>query len=113
MPIQCSLDRLSHSIHSCNFAEHFLSTWTIPTLVTAFLEQREFQVLTRIRICFYAERADLALSATAHLIHYAGSSWTVPTPPVAAWRVNSVAASSSFPSHFSFSGDHDIQSEAD
>ena len=91
MPFQCNLDRLSHSIHSCNFADHLLSAWTIPTLVTPFLEQKDFQVLTRTRICFYGERTDLALSATAHLIYYAGSSSTVPTPPVV-WSVDSVAA---------------------
>ena len=112
VPIRCSLDRYCISVRQVFFTHFLLTDWRVCTLVTVYLEPRDFQFLFRTRICLYADRSDLALSATSTVLHYVGSSWSVPTPPVAVWSQAVVLSSDSSSSSQPFS-DHVLQPEAD
>ena len=112
MPIVCSLDRYCYSINTWCFAEFLLRDWNSCAAVAIFLDTREFVIFIQTRICFYADRTDLALTVTSIRLQYAGSSWSVPTPPLAVWPV----ATEVLAVHFQISDISSVngsQSEAD
>jgi len=77
-----SLERFA----TCNPQEHFLihfpGWFEIQTLILAHLTPAESHLYLRTCIFLIVETKDLTLTATAVRIHYAGSGFSVPTPPV-------------------------------
>ena len=82
-----SLSRLQQ----CHQQDEFLllspGWFTIHTFIVAVLTPSEGQLLLRSCILLLIDRRDLCLSATALRLHYQGSNYTVPTPPLQAFIV--------------------------
>ena len=106
-----SFDRLA----LCHQQEQFLllapGWFTVHSWVISFLQPAEGHRLLRSCIILVIDRNDLFLSATALRLHYTGSNFTVPTPPLqpflvlgqvgvtpTVWDLDTVSEASSLPS---------------
>jgi hypothetical protein len=77
-----SLERFA----ACNPQEHFIihfpGWFELQTLILAHLTPSESHLYLRTCIFLIVETRELTLTATAVRIHYSGSGFSVPTPPV-------------------------------
>ena len=81
--LHCSLHRFQISVQNSNFVARFWYQFAFKVSVAVFLNPGELIRLHLVNLAIFVDRPEVALGATAVLIHYQGSSWSVPTPPVA------------------------------
>lgn len=87
--IHCSLERFSTGHNSCLFSPHHLEALFSFCFCFTFLDPAAQFRLARAHVVILVDRAEVALSATAHLLGNDSflSSFTVPTPPLQEWPI--------------------------
>ena len=87
MRLVCSLQRFTDGYNSCAFFNQVWRRHQISVNIFEFLGPLDQCRIGRCHIILATERSELALAATAERLGIAGhlSSYSVPTPPVAAW----------------------------
>lgn len=81
--LPCSLQRFQASVQRSGFVARFWYQFNFKVSVAVFLQPIDLLRLHLVTLAIFVDRAEVALGATAVLIQYQGSSWSVPTPPVA------------------------------
>ena len=81
--LSCSLHRYQLSVQRSDFVARFWYQFTFKISVAVFLQPCDLLRLHLVNLAIFVDRPEVALGVTAVLIHYQGSSWSVPTPPVA------------------------------
>ena len=77
-----SLERFSECDPQKAFLIHFPGCFAIQSEILSLLSPQESQRYLRSCVYLFLETKDLLLTATAIRIHYQGSGFSVPTPPV-------------------------------
>lgn len=87
MRLVCSLQRFCEGYNSCEFLDQVWRQQLVSVHLFQFLSPREQCLLSRCHIIFATEQKELALAATAKRLGLGSqlSSYSVPTPPLAAW----------------------------
>lgn len=87
MRLVCSLERFTAGYNSCAFFDQLWRQHRISVNIFELLSPAEQHLISRAHIIVACERQELALAATAERLGLATqlSSYSVPTPPVAAW----------------------------
>ena len=89
MVISCSLDRFLQGYRSSDFLDQVWRHFDINYRVIGFLDCHSQYRFSRSCVVVLADRADVALAATEWREGWDLSSWSVPTPPVAAYSAPS------------------------
>ena len=87
MRLVLSLQRFTDGYNSCDFFDRVWRQYQVSVLIFELLSPTEQCQLARCHIILTSERSELALAATAERLGIALqlSSYSVPTPPLAAW----------------------------
>ena len=95
MVLVCPLARFLNGYNSCSFLDLLWRRFAISLRVYGF-----FDTFTQVRLSFtcvviLVDRSEVALASTEWRLGLALSSWTVPTPPVAAYFASEPSVSDS------------------
>lgn len=87
MRLVCSLERFTSGYNCCEFFDQIWRQHRVSVTIFELLSPAEQHLISRAHIIVACERQELALAATAERLGLATqlSSYSVPTPPVAAW----------------------------
>ena len=87
MRLVCSLERFTSGYNCCDFFDQIWRQHRVSVTIFELLSPAEQHLISRAHIIVACERQELALAATAERLGLATqlSSYSVPTPPVAAW----------------------------
>ena len=95
MVLVCSLARLFNGYQSCAFLDLIWRQFEISLRVYAFLDTFAQVRLSVTCVVILVDRSEVALASTEWRLGLALSSWTVPTPGLAAFSVSGPSVSDS------------------
>lgn len=95
MVLGCSLARLFNGYQSCAFLDLIWRQFEISLRVYAFLDTFVQVRLSVTCVVILVDRSEVALASTEWRLGLALSSWTVPTPGLAAFSVSGPSLSDS------------------